>query len=270
MRLLDKMVKEINTRYLDLLKANLFIMFQSMKEYKSNLYSVFLIQIVFVSISYFIMFLIASNFGDVIGWSYLDFIIYTALIKMITQAVGFFIWGNSISASILSGSLNTHLLRPTDIKFQYYFSNLSSSAFIFFIFSVLEVIILLLFFDSNFQISLFFLLIIFLLFVYQFLFFQVIETLGFYYKQLDQQILKLIYPINSTLSSYPIDFFNKMRFKEILFIIVYSLLALLLFPSTYHYDKNMVLLITLMLIVVFFVIFTLNWKNGLKKYEAFG
>ncbi len=263
-------MKEFNSRYFDLFKVNLFLMFQTMKEYRANLYSVFLIQIIYVIISYFVSFIVAKNFGDVIGWSFVDFLIYQVLIKIIYQFIGFFIWGKSISYSIINSQFNNHLVMPLNIKLKYYFHNLSSSALIYFLFSLFELFVLLIFFNEREINLLVWFLLVLILIVYQFLFHQLIETLGFYYKKLDFEILKIFYPVSGILSNYPINFFKLIKFKFLLFIFFHSILVLFLFPNNLNISRFDLFFYLFMAIFIYLILFLFNWKIGLKKYEAFG
>ncbi len=262
--------KQFNSRYLDFFKVNLFIMFQTMKEYKANLYSVFLIQIVFISISYFTSFIIASNFGQVIGWNFLDFLVYQVLIRIIYQFSGIFLWGKSISHSIINAQFNNHLVMPLNIKLKYYFNNLSSSGYIYILFSLCELLILLIFFyqrEINYLILLTTLL---FLIVYHFLIHQSLETMGFHYKKLDHQLLRLYYPLTNILSSYPINYFQFFSFRNLLIFIPHSILVFFIFPSSITISLFTFYVILIVVSFLLVLILIINWKIGLKKYEAYG
>lgn len=262
--------KQFNKRYLELFRTQVFIMFQTMKEYKANLYSVFLIQIIFVSISYFTSFIIASNFGEIIGWSFIDFLVYQAIIKIIYQFSGIFLWGKSISYSIIYAQFNNHLVMPLNIKLKYYFNNLSSSGYIYILFSLIELLILLIFFyqrELNYSLLLF---TVIILMIYHFFIHQSLETMGFHYKKLDTALLKLYYPITNILSSYPINYFQFFKFKNILIFIPHSILVFIIFPSSITISLTLFYVIFIIIILSLITIVILNWKLGLKKYEAYG
>jgi ABC-type uncharacterized transport system permease subunit len=269
MRRLDKMeVKPFSKRYLDFFLVNLSLMKQHLKEYKVNFYSAISVLVFYTSFTYFFLFVISNSFGDVIGWSYFDFILYSIYTRIIHQTSGIFTWGKNISHSLLHGEFNQHLVRPLNIMPKYFFSNLTSVGFTYFISSLIELSIILIYFNHS--ISFYVIFVLFILSLIEFLFFEVVESFGFYGKKLDHEIKKFLRPFYNILHRFPFNYFKAFSLKNIFLLFSSVLVVLLLFPHEFSFSIIFLWSFILLYLLTLVCILLFNWHYGLKKYEAFG
>lgn len=260
--------KQFNKRYLDFLKVNLFLMKQYTKEYKVNIYSAISVQIVYTMMSYFILFVIASNFGSIIGWSYIDFIMYGILGRLSSQLFLFLLWGKNISQTIIGGNFNQHLVRPLNVAYKYFTSNLTPIGLLYLISSCIELIVISLLFDSSIELSLYSVSVILFIGIIDALVYETIESFGFLVKKLEQSIMMFIHPFHRIQNNYPIPFFIKTSIWKIFLITSNAFLVLFLFP--HDFNTNIIWYFIPILLLVLILILINNWKIGLKKYEAYG
>ena len=108
-------------RNLNYLKENLIICFKSLSEYKLNLFNSIFEQLIFYFILIIFGKVLISNFGDLIGWSFIDYLLFLIIVDLSTTFTGIFVWDASVQKAIKTGSLNNFLFRPINriIGFQW-------------------------------------------------------------------------------------------------------------------------------------------------------
>ena len=193
---------------------------------------------------------------------------YGILARLTSQIFLIIVWGKNISQTIIAGSFNEHLVRPLNVAYKYFTSNLTPVGLVYLISSCIELIIISILFDSSIELSIYSVAVILFIGILDFLFYESIESFGFLVKKLEHSIQMFLHPIYRIQNNYPLPFFSQMPFWKIFLITSNSFLVLLLFPNNFNIDFIWHTFIGISLFLVSILI--TNWKIGLKKYEAYG
>lgn len=255
------------------LKVNLFILKKQVFEYKVNFWIDFSSQILFLSLGIFFLYLWQINFGDVIGWTFLDFILFFTSIDTIWCLAGIFFWKGNLFNAITRGELNNSLIRPLNPFFAENFGKLELTGLTMTLMNI--PILVLIFSQMEIEIINYFKFIFssLALTIFYITFHYFIHSIEFYFKRSSSLLRKVSFEIHNTLSSYPFQFFQKFNFKYLLMFIPTLYVGSLLIPivkGTEIWNLELQLLILFSLNLLFSVGTWINWKFGLRKYEAFG
>ena len=266
-------VKTDFRKYVDFIKANFFILYKKLLEYKINLWSSILLQIVFLSVNLFFVLIISSNFGDIIGWDNYDFLLLVFLSDIIWVLTGIFLWSRPLFYEIKKGYLNVIINKPLSNLFKKLFLDLNESAFVMLILDIPFLMFILLFIlKINILKILFLILIIFYLSFFILIFVYFLESFDFYYLGLGESLRKFI-NIFEIVDSYPYQFFKNFKFRFIFLIFSITYVSFII-PYIRGYEPLSYLLkyllISFILFIIFFIGTVYNWKRGIKKYEAYG
>ena len=237
------------------------------KEYKINFWSLILFDIALI-ISYMTFYLIYSNLvSDLIGWENFDFLFYFILLGIISKIKHIF--GNKYLVSdIRSGDLNNYLTKPVNI---YFFSNIIktvnglSFTILIFIFLIIP---FLFFYDFTFNTFLLFIFVLLFSCIFEFVFSNFLFSFSFLTKS--DFIWQLIQKIRNDVEiPTPKIFDNKFEFN--FFMLIPSLIGS--FWLVEILKGNFYVLNYFIYAVILLLLFCLgtyiNWKIGLKNYEAF-
>ncbi|NQZ84986.1 MAG: ABC-2 family transporter protein [Nanoarchaeales archaeon] len=261
-------------RNLNYLKENLIICFKSLSEYKLNLFNSIFEQLIFYFILIIFGKVLISNFGDLIGWSFIDYLLFLIIVDLSTTFTGIFVWDASVQKAIKTGSLNNFLFRPINRIIGFQFHHLNYSGLVDSIMNFIFLFIIVFYYGIVLSNILFGILIFILICFHTIAIDFFIRSLSFISFGLAQTCLDLLLLGSYDISKkFPFGFFEKMKFRFIVFIFSQFFIGSLLIPILLNKEIwNFWLQIYLLvgMFVVFFVCGVLLWRYGLKNYQAFG
>ncbi len=252
---------------LNYLKESFIIAIRTSKEYKLNTYFMITFDIVLVLAKLFAFYVILSIVGDVILWSIYDYFMWYVLILIYWK----FWWMHNLrgfSRFLLSGNLNSYLMRPISPYLQICSNNMSFANFI----SGIILLFLVYFFAfyQNYTNYLFATLIMLLGMFFFIVARNLFECFAFYGKNLD--FISNIYDeFDSIILKFTPKLFKKTIFSSLAFIFVgvYGYFFIEILKGNFlEFNLYFKYLFSLSLFSLFLLIFM--WKKGLKSYEAFG
>lgn len=258
--------------FLNYLRENLRILIREILEYKANTYSIIFSMSFFTIINFFMMYLLHNSIGDVIGWAYSDYLLLSAILTFFSAFVGLFMWSKNLEHDLTSGFFNLFLNKPGNIFLNYYIHSLSSWAFISFFIRSITLIGIILVFQIEFA-NKFLVFLSLILFMLYFLSMSlVLESFAFHMKK-SNQIFQPIWNIDWNFFSYPAPFLKKYYSKLFLFMFPAFFGGSLIIPlikggEVWNITLQFTILISMT--IIFSSLTMINWKTGLKKYEAFG
>lgn len=260
-------------RNFEYLKVNIMILNKKLIEYKTNLWSSVITQIFFLFSFYIIFMVLVTNFGDIIGWTAEDYFIFLLILDIFFCLGGIFFWKEDLFQIIKKGDLNQHILRPTNTFLSYINSNLNPAGLIMVIINFITLIGFFYFLKIG-LIKFIISLLLGLVFAFEYILFtQFYQSFEFWFKNSSNYFREIFNSIHGVLQSYPYQLFSVSKIKYFILIIPTTYFSSIIMP----YLKNesipdLKLQIIIFIIVNIILIFTTiyNWKQGLKKYEAFG
>lgn len=261
-------------RNLNYLKENLIICFKSLSEYKLNLFNSIFEQLIFYFILIIFGKVLISNFGDLIGWSFIDYLLFLIIVDLSTTFTGIFVWDASVQKAIKTGSLNNFLFRPINRIIGFQFHHLNYSGLVDSIMNFIFLFIIVFYYGIVLSNILFGILIFILICFHTIAIDFFIRSLSFISFGLAQTCLDLLLLGSYDISKkFPFGFFEKMKFRFIVFIFSQFFIGSLLIPillnkEIWNFWLQFYLLVGMF--VVFFVCGVLLWRYGLKNYQAFG
>ncbi len=259
--------------YLIYFFENFKISFKSLIEFKTNLYNLILIElflaIAFVSFS----FIFSENFGDIIGWNFIDFLLLYYIVQLANDISGFFVYNKGLSYKLKEGSLNTYLSKPGNVFLNYILGFSFNTIIPVTIYSL--IVTFLLFYIKITLFSLFILVLFFIfLLVILVLWYHFLSSFAFYFLKLGEVLLSIFYfSISDMAQSYPFQFFSKLKIKLFLLLIPTFIVSSIIIPilrGSEIYNLKLQILFFIIFFLISFFGLIINWKIGLKKYEAFG
>ncbi len=258
-------------KYFEYFYEKLIISIKSFLEYKSDFYAIFLKEIFTFGITIIFYLVYIDLVGDfILNWDVYDLIFFYILTKFSLRLNNIFYFSN-FSKELLKGNLNIHLFKPISTYFVYLTNNFKQGkVVVLFIYLIILVIVLFLYTLENYFLSFLFWIIGFMGSLF---FSNTIEILGFFIK--DSSSIKLMSKSVEEISqrfTYA-AFENHIYFAKIIFVflpqgvVCYLTYQILLGNLTYFYNYILVLISYLFILGV---INLFIWRQGLKKYEAFG
>jgi ABC-type uncharacterized transport system permease subunit len=253
--------------------TNFKIGIKVMIEYKANFYSsIFKNSIVFFS-SIFFLKVLENKFGEIIGWNFVDFVVFFYFIAL-TQCLSAIMGYANFHRDLKRGDLNIFLQKPGNIFLNYILysrgstivaTTVHSTYSLIFIFYSLDVEII------RFLISI---LISIILAISLFLFRYFLDSFSFYFFELGRILRRDLYnELHQVSRKFPMGFFENSKLELIfMFFPLYfvSTLIVPLFQGKQVPDLLFQISIILFLITIFSIGIWINWEYGLKKYEAYG
>lgn len=241
------------------------------KEYKSNFYIGLLSHLTFTSVLTFSTYIVL-NFSSSINLSLLEIIFLMLYAQVMAMFFGLFRWGNKLNQELVTGKINVYLMKPKNTFFQYL---LNSIPYFSIPLPIIDFLLLMVFslsfslFDFSKLLSTFIISIPGgIMYV---LFFRFFDSMAFFMKN-NKFLVKNYYVIERGYYQFPLIIFDGFLNKLGL-VVGHSVFGIL--PVLYYFDKIDNNIILEMYIVIFPVIILLligiiiNWKIGLKKYEAY-
>ncbi|MFW5704411.1 MAG: ABC-2 family transporter protein [Nanoarchaeota archaeon] len=258
-------------RTINYLKENVIILFKTTIEYKANFYTTLIDQILYFFVNFIFIYVFSNLFGDIIGWSLEDFILFAVFLDLFRCFAGIFTW-KYFPQAVLNGDLNQHLVKPMGVFKGFYLSKLSMIALLYVISDILLLIIFILFLDFNFTNFYLTIFISLILIIFYLLAFLAIDSFSLLKDKLTDPINEIYFSGYRIFQEFPAQFFNRLSFKNIFLIYPTYFVSLLLIPvirghELSNFSFNFILL--LLGVLILFFITWINWKIGLKRYEAF-
>lgn len=235
-------------------------------EYKINLWSAFIINIVVIIILILFFSIFKNLAGDILNWNSYDFLIYTLLI--LTGSKSHFIFSiRRMKQLLLFGTLNQILSKPIN---PFIFASVNSlKGPVLIIFPILFISTLILIYFADYSNYLLFLSSFCFGFIIYSLTISFLESFAFFIKE--NSFLNLFYQeSNRSVRLYTPKLFES--FSKGFYFFPYALVAY--FPLQilkgevdlfFELLPYFFILFFVLIIAIYFI-----WKIGLKKYEAFG
>ena len=214
-----------------------------------------------------------DNFGDIVNWTFLDYIIFIAFSSVLYDTSKLFWFNKGIKHNIFVLKKLNFFLSIPGIRFFNFSLSKSFNATIFLLIDFLIYITYILF---NRKFNIIFLdelllssFLIILLYISCFYF---LDSFSFKLMEFGNTLSKLSWDLNKTLKQFPGVFFNQNGFYFLLFISPVYFVSTLIVPLFQGYIPNYFytqILIIILLNIFFTIVIFFNWKNGLKNYEGF-
>lgn len=270
-------MKQVNKKfgighYLNYFKENYFISLKEFLEFKSNMYNLILVEIFFAAVFIFFGSILLTNFNTILNWDIYDFILLYFIINAIDDISGLFWYNKLISWRIKKGDFNSFLYLPGNPLLNFVFSKSFNLTFLILIYLSIIVFVLI---KVSTQIHLIFLAlsIILTLIFLRTMTFHFFSSISWYSLEFGESVSSTYHQIASTFKEYPFQFFKNVKFKIVSLFFILTFVSSLVIPIIRGYPIwnikiQMIILIGLCIITTLLTL--LNWKYGLKKYEAFG
>lgn len=260
--------QSIFQKYVNILYEKLKQAIKASLEYKTNLYSVLMFDIIafFVYTMFFKVY--KTAIGEILIWTNYDFIVYFLLLL----AGGKGMWLLSLmkfNTFLLEGGINTYLTKPVNTFFLSLIRNTSGVNIITFpMFFILMCILIVLGNYQNYFIS--FCILLFAIFYYQ-MFVNLVQSLAFFMKKNEfffESARRLIF-VNEQFTP---KMFENSGFKTFFYLLPTSIFGYFTLESLKGNITQLQYYFPFMVItLICFIVGTYAlWYYGLKKYEAFG
>ncbi len=270
---MDNQIKILRSEFA-YLKENIIITWKTLIEFKYNLAFSIIEHTIYILTHIFLFFLLINNFGDIIGWNMHDFFIFFIMTEITYIIAGLFIWKDTLNLYIVRGDLNTFLFRPQNPYIAFFYSSLNNYAFLLLIIDSIYYTTAILLLNIELYNLLLSSLVFILITILYIVNIEMIRSFDFLAKNIvDTALWSPFIGVNELLKKFPYDFFQTSFFKYVILIIPNVLVASLLLPLLRGHDIfNPILQIIILLSLIFSytIIIKLNWRYGLKRYEAFG
>lgn len=266
----------MTNNYINYIKTIFIIKLKTLLEYPINLYMGIANNISSIFVQIIILSAIAYNFESLVGWSYKEYLFFILIQNLFLRVFGGILFFNRIlKMLILRGVLNTFILRPLSPLFQYIINVIPTQAPVIGTTYIIGLIIYIIYYFNSISLINLTLAIIlsFLGVILTFLIIRCLESLNFFFKTASTTLISPYLNGSDIFYSYPAHMFqNNIKYLTYIFGNVYfgTYATLIMFNKleiTTYITMTISLLITnlcLLLLLIFL------WKQGLKKYEAFG
>ena len=244
-------------------------------EYKTNLYIGIFLWATFSITTLIFGKILFDNFGDIVNWNFLDYIIFLAFSNLIIDMSGLFWYDKQLKQIIFKEKKMNFFLNIPGIRF---FNFSLSKSFNSTILSSIEfsIFITYILYNRNFNIIFFDELLIScaLIFISYILVFYFLDSFSWRFMELGKVFSENLYDEgNDILRSIPGVFFNKNRLYFLLFLFPTYFVSSLIVPLFQGFIPNyfnIQILIIILLNIFFSIGIFFNWRYGIRKYEAFG
>lgn len=243
-------------------------------EFKPNLYAVCLFAPIDVILSIVFSYVLSQSIGDVVGFGFIDFLLIFVFLFTFNDFMSMFYRSKHLESYILFGDMN-NILKIPGSPFLNFFLKIGYNSFIFTIFQVLIYTPIILYFGSwtflSLFLSSFFMFLLAIIFVF-FIYF--LESFSWRFVKVGF-FLKKVYldNIQNDVRAYPMQFFRSSPLFYVLAtmpIYFISTLVVPVFQNMEVGDLSVQFLILGCTFIVSIIGIWLNWRYGLKNYEAFG
>jgi len=249
------------------------IALQTSKEYKSNLYSHILNDLV-ITITYMIFFkIVLGLIGNNLNWSYFDFWIYFLLLGIAAKSMYNFTL-RKFSKILLTGDFNTVQLHPINRFLNSITKRITGHSTITTFNFVIILIISIIFKSESYILINIILATLFFIFatIYFYMYINFFESFAFFFKNIEQTVRFANNQVNYINEFYTPKVFESSKFKDFFYLLpsaLYGYLTIEILKGNYFLSLHY-LYYAIIIFVIFCVSISILWKFGLKKYEAFG
>jgi len=256
------------------MKESFFMRMKVLREYKSNLYSGLLASTGFSLVLLLFFSTFSNQFSIILNWTYKDYLFAIIISQFTALLFGSLAYGLSLSRELLDGNLNVYLTKPISVFLQQLNNTFLEEVIIISPIYFFLLIIYLIFIYPEFSFVRLFISMIFICFA-GILFIttmRMFDSFAFFIKHFDLGHLYM-QSFYETFDIYPaIMFKNTLKLISFFFAnAYYGARVTEYFMGRTDFDTLlMYLAFILVLIIVCIVVIFMNWKIGLKKYEAFG
>ena len=261
-------------RHLGFLKANFYILKKRIFEYKANVWSSIVLEVIYLIIMLFFYQLIINNFSDVIPWKMKDFILYFMSFLLIFTILGIFTWRMPLYHQIKEGLFNNYLTRPINPFVFFNSIEMPVPAVVMFFIDTIFFIIAIFYFDISISSPMIFLVFLLLIMFFYFFFISFIFSLDFIKLGLSETLFPFINSTQWTFENYPAPFFEGLKYKFLMQIFPIFIFGLIIIPIARDSIGMSFLLkeliVILVMILVSAILTLIIWNRGLKRYEAYG
>lgn len=195
---------------IEFIKVNFYLLIKKLTEYKSNLYSSLIAESFYYTTMIFFFMILYNNFGNVISWSRLDFVLYFLINSFIFSINGIFLWKMELWYYIKEGILNNFLSRPINTFIFFTFYSMSVPALVMSFFSLISITLLVLIFKVKLYNLFLSCLVILLVSFFNFSIYNFFQSLDFIKLKLSDLVIFPYNYINGTLEDYPAPFWEKV------------------------------------------------------------
>jgi hypothetical protein len=260
--------------YLKYFWTNFIISWKTMIEFKPNFFSLIIAEFFWSPCFLFFGYIFTNKFGEIIGWSFIDFVIFYYFNNLIWFIYGIFCFHKNLKIKITKGELNKYFYIPGNKFLNFYLHSESN----FLTLSLIQSLFYLpfIFYFSNVSFISFFaslflcLLISFTISVIH----SFLNSLSWYFLELGFiTSVEINWRINQTLRQIPGTLFTNSKFKYLVMLFPMYFVSTLVVPVLQRKlvpDLLFQITILILLITVFSIGIYINWNYGLKKYEAYG
>ncbi len=260
-------------RYWDVFLQSFKISFREIVEYKASFISAIIIAFFWNAAYLLFGYVLVDQFGDLIGWSFIDYILFVYVVSLVNDNSGLFWFSKSLSWTITEGNFNTFLFRPGN-PFLIYYANIEFNGAALVLIDGLFFIPFIWYFGSyslfNILIMTMFILLLIILLAFAFAFF---NSFSFYFLKLGKSLGDNYEYFNKFLRSYPGSYFIKTPILYFMYISPIFFASTLLIPiAKFGFSSDLIYYVLIILILLFIFIMgcIINWHYGLKGYEAYG
>jgi len=260
-------------KYVNFLLTRFKIAFFTSKEYKSNLYSHILSDLVIIT-TYMIFFkIVLGLIGDNLNWIYFDFWIYFLLLGIAAKSMYNFTL-RKFSKILLKGDFNIVQLQPINRFLNSVTQQITGHGMITTFNFVIILIISIIYKSNLYTFTNIILATLFFIFgtIYFYIYINFFESFAFFFKNIEQTVRFANNQINYINEFYTPKVFENTKLKDFFFLLpsgLYGYLTVEILKGNYFLSLHY-LYYAIVIFVIFCVSIALLWKFGLKKYEAFG
>ena len=263
-------------RNLVYLKANLVILWKRVIEYKANFFMYAIEHVLYMGSFLFFMDILYNLFFHTLEWDFKDYVLFFVLADWIVAFGGTFCFKTQhIIEQILRGTFNLHLYRPINRFLSYLFADFNLDLAIYALMNPILHIGALIYFEVDLQNVFYGALFWFLILVLFIALFNFVDSLNLIKVKITESFDVFLDTMTfETSRNYPFHFFKSFENRILLFFIgPLFFVGSLVVPILRGYDIWNFWLqagILLGLIIAFSLGTFINWRVGLKRYEAFG
>lgn len=258
----------------DYVKEALKIKVKSLIEYKVNVFSGFLMSIIYSLLFVLFFVVIGTKFNDLLGWTFNEYFFYIIIIGFNATFFGTFWFSQNLRYVLLTGHINLFLTKPINYFLQHF---LDSSTLIFGSSSLIYLCALVYYILTvGIQITLYEFLCVFILMFLTGIFFVLVhrffDALRFFYKAEDNVFMTTYRMFYANFDRFPATIFEgKIGFLTYFCANAYygAYLTEFVFGQIGYSEVYTMFIYLIGLIFVFGTFIYLLWHFGLKNYEGY-
>lgn len=254
------------SKHIDIFITKVQIALKENTEYKINLWSAIITNIIYFSVIMIFYTAISPLLEEILGWTIIDFSLYLSMGLLLGKFQGIFTL-KFLQRVLLKGDFNSILCKPVNSFF--YFSTQFRGMILvtLSIFIMINFILILLYYNLSFLFLFYFLFSI----VYTSLFFSLFMSTAFFMKE-NSLFLNIPRQLNNRIKEFTPKAFENYSFANLIYILPTAstsfILVEFLRENLEYLDIILKIVFPSFIVIVFGTY--IMWHFGLKKYEAYG